>query len=107
MNKTLNVRFLMRLLVVLAVVAGAVHFLHWRQAGRQAQAFLHQADPAEAKQDFGRTISYLRRFLTMRVDDTDVRARMGLLMAQTAQTAKEKEQAYYVLEEVLHDEPER
>src|SRR5262245_6616878 len=90
MNKTLNVRYLVRLLVIFAVVAGTVHLVHRRQARIQANAFLHQADSAEQSRDFSRTAQYLRAFLVFRPDNTDVRARLGLLMAQTARTAEQK-----------------
>src|SRR5258707_14295076 len=76
MNRTLNFRYLIRILVIFAVVAGAIYLFHRRQAGRQAQAFLHQADTAEQGGDFARTAGYLRRFLALRPSDTDARARL-------------------------------
>ena len=103
MNKTLNIRYLARLLVICAVVAGTVHLVHRRQAKKQAEAFLHQADSAERSRDFSRTARYLRGFLVFRPENTDVRARLGLLMAQTARTSEQKFQAFLELEQVLRD----
>src|SRR5579859_6772977 len=107
MNKTLNFRYLIRLLVIFAVVAVVVILVHRRQAGRQAQAFLHQADLAEQSGDFSRAGGYLRRFLALRPHDTDGRARLALLMAQTARTGEEKLHAFLELEEVLREDPKR
>src|SRR5712664_1632518 len=106
MNKTLNIPYLVRLLVIAAVVVGAICLLHCRQAGKQATAFLYQADAAEQRSDLARTASYLRRLLSLRPHDFEARARLGLLLADTAQTADDRLQAFLELEQVLRATPE-
>jgi tetratricopeptide (TPR) repeat protein len=107
MKKTLNVRYLLKLLVVLLVVGVGVHLLHARQADRQAEAFLHQADTAEKDGRFDRAAGYLGRYLALRPTETDVRARLGLALAKLARTAEQRLQAFLVLEQVLREDPRR
>jgi predicted Zn-dependent protease len=107
MNKTLNFRFLIGLLVIVAVAAGAIYLLHRRQADKQAQAYLHQADEAQKKGDLPRTVNFLSRYLTLEQSDSNVRARMGFAMARLAKRPDEKLQAFFVFEQVLRDDPKR
>src|SRR5258708_9899513 len=107
MNKPLTVRYLIRLIGMAAVVAAAIYLLHRRQAGKQAAAFLYQADAAEQRGDLARAAGYLRRALALRPNDTDGRARLGLLLADTAQSADDRLQAFLELEQVLRVAPER
>jgi tetratricopeptide (TPR) repeat protein len=112
MNKTINFRYLIRLLVILAVIAGAVYLLHHRQSGRMADAFLSQASAAEreslkARGDFGRAVSYLRRYLVLKPQDAEVRARAAMLSAESSQTPGQKRRSLEELQQVLVDAPKR
>src|SRR5258708_5771169 len=107
MNKTISIRYLLRLLVVLGIVGVTIHFFHRRQASKQVQAYLHQADEAQKKGDLPRTVTYLSRYLAFEQGDSNVRARMGFAMARTARTPDEKLQAFMELEHALRDDPKR
>jgi tetratricopeptide (TPR) repeat protein len=107
MKKTLNYRYLLKLLIVLAIVAGGVHLLHARQAGKQADAFLHQAETAEKEGRLDRAASYLGRYLALRPSETDVRARLGLALAKVARNGEQRLQAFLILEQVLREDPRR
>ncbi len=107
MKKTLNVRYLVGLVLVLAAAATAVYFAHRRQAGKLAEAYLHQADAAEKDGQAGKAADYLRRYLAMRPADTDARARLGLTLAKQAKTANQMVEAYLVLEQVLREDGDR
>src|SRR5262249_322034 len=97
MNKTLNVRFLTGIAIVCSLLWCAIHFLHAHQAGKEARALLAQADAAERLGDVNRAANYLRRYLTLDAGNTDARARLGLLMEQTARTTEERMQAFLEL----------
>jgi tetratricopeptide (TPR) repeat protein len=107
MKKTLNVRYLVGLVLVLAAAATAVYFAHRRQAGKLAEAYLHQADAAEKDGQAGKAADYLRRYLAMQPADTDARARLGLILAKQAKTANQMVEAYLVLEQVLREDGNR
>src|SRR5260370_14687035 len=107
MNKTLNVRLLVCILVVIALGAGAIHRIHRHQANRQADAFLHQADAAEKQSQLGRAAKFLLRYLPVRPDHLEARARLALLLEQTARSRQDRERAFYELEQVLRDSPDR
>lgn len=107
MNVTLSIRFLVRLVILFGIIGVSIHLIHRRQASKQAQAFLHQADEAQKKGDLERAISYLSRYLVFERSDSNARARMGFAMARLAKRTDEKEEAFLVLEQVLRDDPER
>jgi tetratricopeptide (TPR) repeat protein len=107
MNKTINFRYLLRLSIVVGVVGAAVLFVHGRQASKQADAFLHQADEAEKKGNLQRMVTFLSRYLALKPDDSDTRARMGFAMARVAVTHDQRLQAFLTLERVLRDVPDR
>ena len=106
MNKTINFRYLLRLFLLVASVAVAVHFIHRRQTGVQAESFLHQADEAQKKGDTSRMISYLSRYFAMRPGDVGVQARLALAMARVARTPDERVNAFVTLERVLGQAPD-
>ncbi|MFL5341985.1 MAG: tetratricopeptide repeat protein [Gemmataceae bacterium] len=107
MNKTLNVPYLVRLVVIGAVLAAGVYLLHRRQAGRQADAYLRQADAAEQQGQLTRAVGFLRRFLVLRSNQPNEMARLALLTEQTAKTREDLDKAFYELERVLREDPAR
>jgi tetratricopeptide (TPR) repeat protein len=102
-----NTRYLMRLVAVGVVLAIIVHFVHWRQLGKQAYALQHQADAAEQQGDLRRAEEYLRRLLTVRPHDSDARARLVLLMDQSARTEGDRYLVLREMEQLLGDAPRR
>ncbi len=106
-SKTVNLWYAARLGATVATVVIALYVVHRWQAGRQAGAFVHQADVAEQQGDLGRAANYLRRYLVMRPGDVDARARLAMLMEETAVNAEEHFRAFLEMEEVLRQAPGR
>src|SRR5262249_45336084 len=97
-------------LVFGTVVLVAVTFLaHWLQSGRIARALLAQADRAEQEGSLDQAARYLSRYLELRPDDIEARARLGQALAdeKIAVTVKACTRALFVLEEVLAKQPDR
>jgi tetratricopeptide (TPR) repeat protein len=107
--RKLNVKFLLYLVVGTVLVVGAVFLVHRLQAAQMAEALLWQADRAEKEGRLEQTARYLRRYLEFEPGDLDNRARLGRILAspQLAVTPKTREQARFVLEQVLTREPKR
>jgi tetratricopeptide (TPR) repeat protein len=107
MKKSLNIKHLAALLVVLIVLTVGVHFLHGYQVRRNVGAFLWQANRFEEKGDLKKAASYLSRYLAFRPTDTDELARYGLLLEKLAKTDDARVRVAAVLEKVLVRDPER
>lgn len=114
-------RFLLKLAVLLIVGAVVLHFTHRWQVRRQVGAFLYQADQAHelvvketeagnetvAQGQREREILFLKRYVIARPDDIDVRDRLGRLIAQSAQTRKQRMEAFLILEDILRRDENR
>ncbi len=107
MDKTLNSKYLFRVLLILSILVLIVWFVHRTQAGKVADAFLQQADIAEQRGELGRAVSFLRRSLAIRPEDANARARLALLMDEAAQTGEQLKQAVFEMDIVLREDPTR
>ena len=107
MNKTLNFRYLIRLLVVVSVVVVAIWLVHRAQAAKVVDAFRIQAKRAEEKQDFGKAAGYLRRLLVLDPSDTKAQAQMVLLLQEVVRTQQQRKNLFLEMEEVLREDPNR
>src|SRR5690349_4889619 len=103
----LNRQYLIRLGAAVIVLAGVIHFVHWRQLGKQAQAFQHQAEMAEQQGDLARAEGYLRRLLAMRPHDVESRARLVAVMEQSARSEADWFQVVREMETLLREAPDR
>lgn len=103
----LNPKLLLRLLAVIAVLAGGLVVLHHVQAGRLPEALLWQADAAAEKGRPDKAIVYLRQYLEFRPDDHDAAARLADLLAARAVSAKDVKNAQFVYERILREAPHR
>src|SRR5262245_48945291 len=103
---TLNQKLLLRLVLVVAVLAGGLVVLHHVQAGRVPEALLWQADAAAEKGRTDKSIGYLKQYLEFRPDDYDVAVRLAdLMLARGA--AKDHQNALFLFERVLREAPQR
>ncbi|HET6576273.1 MAG TPA: tetratricopeptide repeat protein, partial [Fimbriiglobus sp.] len=104
-----NWKFLGVVVAGLAAVAVGTHLRYRQQVGSQAGVLVHLAGAAEAEGELGKAVGYLRRYLVYAPDDTDTRARFGLLLGRLARTSREplRLQSYMVLDEVLRRDPTR
>ncbi len=104
MQKTINFRFLIVLLIVTAITGASVHFVHAWQARKQADTFLKLADAAQKAGNPRRAYDLLSRYLALFPDNTEVRARMGMILARAARNGEQRYQAFFWLERVLRED---
>lgn len=109
MHRTLNVKFLLCLILGLAVASGGVALAHHLQYRRIPLALLKQAQKAEDENDLVRADSYLTRYLDFEPTDVEQKARLARLL-----TGKKLEgvpgiqsRAYFLLMDVLARDPEQ
>ncbi|GEM_PF-2868542 len=107
MNKQVNFRLFLGLLVAVAVGATAVVVVHSWQVQGQSAALLAEADRAEASGDGARAAEYLKRYLVYAPGDVDLLERYGRLLHGQARTLADKERVLAVYEQVLLREPAR
>src|SRR5262245_32526408 len=98
MTYTLNIRFLIKLLVVAAILVGAVYYWHGRQADKQVALFLHLADTGKTEGRPEEEARNLARYLALRPADAEARERLGRLMYERARRPAEAFEAFLVLE---------
>lgn len=80
-KRTLNVRFLIIVLVSTLVVAAGVHGLHIVQVSRNAKTLLAQANEAEAKKDLTEAIRRLEQYVNFERADADANRRLAMLLS--------------------------
>ena len=101
--KTINIRFLMILLVCALVLGGAVHLLHGYQIRRYGRGFLREAQRAKEQNRPGEAVRHLTFYVSLFPEDADALAELGLLLADLSRYR----QAFNRLEQVLRREPDR
>jgi tetratricopeptide (TPR) repeat protein len=107
MRRTLNIKFLIILLVAAALLGGGVYLVHGYQEKRNAGALLRRAEQAERKGDREEAEKYLSRYLAYRPDDGEALSRYGLILAGRADTGQGRQRALFVLERALVHAPGR
>src|SRR5262249_47836530 len=109
MRRKLNVKLFLYLVGGTALLAGALFVVHRLQAGQIASGLLWQADRAEKEGRPDQAARYLRRDLEFERKDMAPGARRGGTLAspQLAVTPRAREQARFVLEQVLARDPDR
>jgi len=105
MHRTVNLRLLAVLAVVVIIILAGVYLLHAGQVSRQAGLLLQEADQAAAEKDLPRSRDYLERYLRLKPTDGVVLRRYALLLDQTARGQSEKIRAYLTLEDALRAAP--
>ena len=107
--RTINVKLLLCSLGCLVLLSAGIVLVHYLQAERIARALLHQADRAENQDHPEEACRFLSRYLEFVPEDTDQRARLGGLLAGDGmiQSNSRRQQALFVLEQVLARDPDR
>jgi tetratricopeptide (TPR) repeat protein len=103
----LDRRFLVRLLVVLALVAGAWYGLHAWQTSRLAPALLAAARQAREQKRLDEAESFLGAYLARRPDDQEARVQLAEVKTDLADTAPKRRAIIPLYAEVLEKEPDR
>ncbi|MEX0711622.1 MAG: tetratricopeptide repeat protein, partial [Pirellulales bacterium] len=101
--RKINVRFLLGLVTIVAVLAGATHLLHGHQVRRSAEVLLVQADNRLKADKPGEAIGYLQRYVKLNPADTAQRARLARALADTGNYRA----AFFLLARVVREEPGR
>jgi tetratricopeptide (TPR) repeat protein len=107
--RRLNVKYVLCLLGLGALVVAGVFLAHFLQTGRTARALLAQAQAAEEQGRPEPAILYLSRYLEFQPNDLDERAHLARLLAAraTAGSPQAGARAVLVLEQVLGRDPDR
>jgi len=100
-----NLRPVLVLAVVAALLGGAVAVAHRVQVGRTAHALRARAEAAEAAGRAGEAVAALGKYLSLRPGDDAALTRMARLLARTAATPAEQGRAAAVLGRVLRRRP--
>lgn len=103
---TINKRFLVQLLLVVALLAGGVVGAHTIQASRIPEALKRQAERAADANKPDAAVRYLRQYLEFRPDDTDVQERLANLLKQRAGESARSE-LVFLYDKILRTDPAR
>ena len=107
MNRTLNFRYLLKFVVVVAVLVITTYFVHRAQASKIGAAMLHHADLARDRGEPVKEVEFLQRYLLTAPDDLDARERLAKGMRAYARSERGLTAAYYAMTEVLRRDPTR
>lgn len=102
-KRSLNYRFGLVFLVLLAVVGPGTYALHRYQVQRNAEFLKDRSTLAETENDVPKAITFLDRYLALRPTDNDARVRYAELIAKSAKTDVQKEQALLAIERAIRD----
>ncbi len=107
--KRLNIKLLAMVGGAMVLLAAGALLTHYLQTNRIADALLWQAQNAEQQGRPKDTVKYLSRYLEFAPDDVEQRAHLGELLAGAALAGepRARERAYFVLEQVLLQVPDR
>ncbi len=106
----MGTKIVWRLLILIAVVTLAgvgVYFFHEWQVGRMAQGVLAQAEQAERKGDYERTVTLYLQHLMVFPDDLDVRLKYAEALQKQDRSTKSLRAALEVYGAILGQHPSR
>ncbi|MBL8821530.1 MAG: tetratricopeptide repeat protein [Planctomycetia bacterium] len=101
MNRKLNVKVLLIVLLVVGITGAGLYFLQQYQVKSQVKFFLQKADEAEATKDLANARQYLERYILMTPNDRKNMDRYAILVDSTANNYAEKTRAYLTLEKAI------
>src|SRR4051812_24326225 len=107
--RKINTKFFVFLVVMLALVTGALFGLHRSQAGNITEALLWQVSQSEKDGKPDRAAKSLGRYLEFPREALDQRERLGLLLSAPAYAVspQRRARARFVIEQVLAKDPQR
>jgi len=105
--KRLNLRFLLILLALTAVLSGSGLVAYKIQRKRSVAALLVRARAAEKAGDRAKADGFYAHYLGFRPDDSEVLADYGVMLAGAADTPAARQKALLVLEQGLRRDPAR
>jgi tetratricopeptide (TPR) repeat protein len=104
---TINKRFLLKLVLVVAVLTAALFAVHAVQADRIPEALKRQAERAEDANKLDVAIHYYRQYLEFTPDDIDVQIKLVDLMRKRNPTARGQAEVIFLFDRILRADPDR
>lgn len=104
---TINKRFLVRLVLCLAVFAGFLAGAHALQARRIPDALKRQADRAADAGKTEQAVHYLRQYLEFEPADVESQVRLAGLLKQRTPTARTLTELVFLYDKILRLDPAR
>ncbi|HYV36734.1 MAG TPA: tetratricopeptide repeat protein [Gemmataceae bacterium] len=105
MPRRLNVKFLLTTLAALAVLGGAVHWVHGEQMRRNAGVICKQAERALERKDYAKAAELYRHYLNYQPDDAVATANWAAVLEKSATSSQARFKTYLLLEQVLRRQP--
>ena len=106
MKRSINLKVLGILVLVVGATAGGVHLLHQVQVRRSSGAMLRKANTARDAGKVAEQVDYLKRYLAYQPNDYDALEQYGLVLASSG-ARKDRDQAMEILDRVVTVEPSR
>lgn len=104
---TINKRFLLKLLLVLFALTGALFGAHAVQFRRIPAALLAQSERAEEAGKADVATHYLRQYLEFHPDDVDAQVRLADLLAKRNATGRASPELLFLYDKILRLDPAR
>lgn len=104
---TINKPFLLKLILVVAVLAGALVGVHAIQAERIPEALKQQAERAAAADKLDLSIHYYRQYLEFNPDDLEVQVQLADLLRKRNPTARGLAEVIFLYDRILRLDPDR
>lgn len=101
MRRTLNIRVLLILLLVVGIAGAGVYFFHKRQVNQQIDIYLKKAEQAVTDKEPEKAREYLERYLLLQPKNAQALNRYAMLLDDSAKSLGEKTRAYLQLEKAL------
>jgi tetratricopeptide (TPR) repeat protein len=107
MSRVLKPKAFLTLAAAALSLGLSVHLLHGFQVRRTAEALRNEAARAESDGRPAEALECLYAYLALQPKDSEVGARLGLLLARQARSRRERQEACLVLEQVLRADGDR
>src|SRR5262245_1864309 len=104
---TINKLFLLKLVLVIAVLTGAVFVVHAIQADRIPESLKRQADRAAEDGKLDTAIHYCRQYLEFNPDDIDVQMQLVELLRKRNPTARGQAEVIFLYDRILRLDPDQ
>lgn len=104
---TINNRFLLKLVLVLAAFAGVLVGAHAVQAERIPVALKRQSERAADAGKLDMAVHYLRQYLEFHPEDVDSQVRLAELLAKRAPTSRGLSELLFLYDKILRLDPDR
>jgi len=107
MRRVVNYKFVVLMVLSLALLGTGLHFLHAYQVKRNAASLLTDIDNALEKGDDSEAMADLNQYLGLFPHNSDALARYGTLQLKVAKDWHDRLRAFYVLESALRYDQSR